>query len=391
MLSTLVRAYENGISVELRIPYSRTNLSVEDKKLVNEALDSGWISNGIFVDKFSEQISQYFDGSHAVLTSNGTSALALAYLSLGLKPGDEVIFPGFAFMAGANLAKQMNMEAKFSDVSEDTFCMDPQSLLKVITKSTRAVVAVHNYGNTDDIAEIREICNHFSVDLIEDCAESPGTLYNNKKLGTFGEVATFSFHSTKLVACGEGGALITDSEEISNQAELWRSHGIKRRTKNFSSSIDKSLSQDYDYFHELPGNNFRMSNVLAALGYSQMQRIEDEIIHRKSMFSQYEERFSSNFDIQLQKSLSGTKIVPWSVPIRLAPHLSSPEIVGRLRQIYGIESRNGFISANRLSYFGGGELTSAENLSKQVISLPLFAGMNESEVDYVCDSLLACI
>ena len=377
--------------MELRVPYSKTNLLVEDKKFVNEALDSGWISNGAFIEKFSEQISSYFDGANTVLTSNGTSALALAYLSLGIKSGDEIIFPGFAFMAGANLAKQMNMEVKFSDVSEETFCMDPKSLLKVITKDTRAVVAVHNYGNTDDIAEIRQICDHYSVDLIEDCAESPGTLFKNKKLGTFGHVATFSFHSTKLVACGEGGALITDSEEISNYAELWRSHGIKRRTEHFTGSNDESPSPSYDYFHELPGNNFRMSNILAALGYSQMQRIDDEILHRKDMYAKYALRFSGHLEIQLQEILPDTEIVPWSVPIKLAPHLNTPKIVKTLRQRFGIESRNGFISSNRLPYFSGGALAVAENLSKQVVSLPLFAGMDLSEVNYVCDSVLECI
>ena len=134
-----------------------------------------------------------------------------------------------------------------------------------------------------------------------------------------------------------------------------------------------------------------MSNILAALGYSQMLRIDGEIAHRREMYAKYRERFSGQSGIELQEILAETTLVPWSAPIRLGPRLATPDIVKKLRLKYGIESRNGFISSNQLPYFGGGSLPVAENLSQQVISLPLFAGMTLSEVNYVCDSVLECI
>jgi len=196
------------------IPWAKPNYWGNEIQYVNQALESTWISGGPFLDKFERSFSDIFDKKHALAVSNGTTAIHLAYLALGLKPGDEVIVPGFGFQAAANIALQMKLHPVFAEVDPQTWCLAAKDAEKKITSKTKAIVPVHTYGNVCDMDAILKIVKQNQLTVIEDCAESLFSKYQGKYSGTFGEISTFSFQATKTIITGEGGLVLTNDDEL---------------------------------------------------------------------------------------------------------------------------------------------------------------------------------
>ncbi len=356
------------------IPWYKPRFWGNEKEYVQDALNSSWISSGEYLNKLETSFSKLLDKKHVLLTSSGTTALHLAYLSLGFNEGDEIIIPGFAFLTAANIALQMKLKPVFAEVDPRTWCLSVSAVEKLITRKTKAIVPIHTYGNVCQMDEIVQLAERHNLIVIEDCAEALFSKYNNQYCGTFGQVSCFSFQAIKTITTGEGGLVATDNEEIYQHMRLYHSHGLRERGT---------------YRYEIPGYNFRLTNIQAALGLAQFEKMESIIQERKRIFEQYR-HFFANFDgVELQKLYPAVDPVWWAFAIKLH-HSAFPQ--GRDRVIQelkesGIETRPGFTASSLLEIYEKHSLPVCEALSSQVISLPSYAELQDEEVDIICQKL----
>jgi perosamine synthetase len=246
------------------IPLSRPWIGPEEKAAVLEVLESGMLAQGPRVAALEAAFSSVTGARHAIATSSGTTALHLALLAHGIGPGDEVITSPFTFIASVNAILFTGAKPVFADIEETSFNIDPERLEAAITSRTKAVMPVHLYGQPCDMDEICEIALKHNVVLLEDAAQAVGATYRGRHVGTFG-TAVFSLYATKNVMSGEGGIITTDDDHVADMARLLRNHGMRNR-----------------YEYELLGYNFRLTDVLAAIGIAQLGRIEEATRRRRS-------------------------------------------------------------------------------------------------------------
>ena len=273
------------MSVDSFIPWAKPDFWGNEEKYMVEALTSTWISGGAFVDQLEHDFAQYSNVRHALTASNGTTALHMAYLALELKPGDEVILPGFAFMGAANMALYTGAKPVFAEVDPRTWCVTADEVEKCISVRTKLIVPVHTYGNVCDMDSIMELANKHNIAVVEDTAEAFASRYKGKLAGTYSLIGTYSFQATKTITTGEGGMVVTNEDELYDRMALYRSHGMRRKRY---------------YWHDLVGHNFRLTNLQAALGVAQMERLETIIFERKRVHRQYQSLLSENPGVTLQ-------------------------------------------------------------------------------------------
>ena len=250
-----------------RIPWAQPILYGMEATYVAKALESTWISGGPYVEELEKRIAEFQEVPFALAVNNGTSAIHLAYLGIGLQPGDEVIVPGFGFLAAANIALHMHAKPVFAEVDPDTWCLTAETVAPCLTPRTRAIVAVHTYGNVAPMAELCELGRRHGIPVIEDVAEAFGSRYQGKPAGSFGTLACFSFQATKTITTGEGGMVLTRDADLHKAMLLYRSHGMNQRR----------------YWHEVPGHNFRLTNFQAAMGCAQLDALETIVSQRQRM------------------------------------------------------------------------------------------------------------
>lgn len=359
------------------IPWAKPDLWGNEGKYIAEALESTWISGGPFVEKFEKDFSEYSHVRFSLATSNGTTAIHLAYLGLGLGPGDEIIVPGFAFMAAANMALNIGAQPVFADVDPDTWCVTAESIEKCITKRTKAIVPIHTYGNVCDMDSILSLGKKYGIPVIEDTAEAFTSRYKGKLAGTMGLVGTYSFQATKVITTGEGGMVTTDDEALRDRMVMHRSHGMLRKTF---------------YWHELPGQNFRLTNLQAAMGVAQMEKLDTIISERKRVCSKYIELLSGLDFLHLQVFPTEVDALPWAVAMRLDP-AAFPQgrdtVLQQMRE-KNIETRPGFYAASLMKhiYPDASNIPVSEEVSKQVISLPTFPTLKDDQIEYISSTLI---
>jgi dTDP-4-amino-4,6-dideoxygalactose transaminase len=237
------------------IPISKPFIGEEEKQAVMEVLDSGMLVQGPRVAKLEEKFAALCGTKHAIATSNGTTALHLALLANGVGPGDEVITVSFTFMATASTIIMTGAKPVFVDVEAETFNLNPDLIEAAITARTKAILLVHLYGYPCDMGRIMAIAEKHGLKVIEDACQAVGATYNGKVAGSFG-TGTFSLYATKNVMTGEGGMITTDNDAIAKQCRLMRQHGMERR-----------------YYHDMLGYNYRMTDLHAAIGLAQMERL----------------------------------------------------------------------------------------------------------------------
>ncbi len=270
---------------------SKVFVNDDMKKAVNEVFDSGVFTSGPKTAEFEKKFSEYCGIKHAVAVSNGTVAIELVLKSLGIGDGDEVIVPSHTTMPTIEPILTVNATPVFADIFEDTYLINPKEVEKLITKKTKAVIAVHIYGNSADLDSLKEICDRHQIFLIEDCAQAHGTRYNGKHVGTFGVAGCFSFYPTKnLTVCGEGGMIITNNDNISKMSKMIRSHG-----------------EDGRYNHVVHGNNYRLSEIHSAIGIKQLELLESFIERRRELADIYNKNFSGNDKIILPTETKNAK------------------------------------------------------------------------------------
>ncbi len=359
------------------IPWARPNYHGYEKKYVNQVLKSTWLGDGIFIKNFEKIFSKYINSKSAISVSNGTIAIHLVYLAMGLKKGDEVIVPGFGYLAAANVALQMGIKPVFADVDLETFCVTAKNIEKKITNKTKLIVVIHTYGNVCELDPIIKIAKSKKITVLEDSAESLGSKYKGKQSGGVADIGTYSFHATKTITTGEGGMIVTNkNKEFTERLRAFRDHGVKVTR----------------YFHHLPGHNFRLTNIQAAIGYAQMENFSKIDTERRRVYRYYIKLFKNIDGIRPQIFSSQIDPVVWTFAIVLDPEvfIHRDKIIKKMKD-QGVETRNGFYSPCRLPLYKKyktSHLKNSNKLSKNIICLPFFTSLKEKEMDYIAKTLL---
>ena len=357
------------------IPWASPVFWGNERRLVEEALSSTWISGGPFVDRLEDEIARMCGKPRALSASNGTTALHMIYLGLGIGPGDEVIVPGFAFQAAANVAIHVGARPVFAEVDPATWCMTAADAERCITDKTKLIVAVHTYGNVCAMDEICALAESRGIAVVEDAAESFVSRHRGRLSGTIAPIGCFSFQATKTITTGEGGMVITDREDYYQRMRLYRNHGMDRLR----------------YWHELAGHNFRLTNLHAALGCAQLEHLPRIVEERKRVHQQYLRRLTNMPGITLQHFEADVDPVVWAVALKLDPRAypqGRDAVIDQLLQ-KGIETRPGFYAASLMDhlYKDCPPLPVCEDLGRQIISVPTFPTLTEEQIDHVCDAL----
>lgn len=286
-----------------KIPAASPYIDEADIKIIYDIIKSGWISSkGEYVKTFERNFSKYIGTKYACAVSNGTVALHLALKALKIGHGDEVLVPDLTFVSPASMVILSGAAPIFVDVNPKYWCIDPEDIRKKITSRTKAIIPVHLYGHPCDMKPIIDIAKEYNLSIIEDCAEAHGAEYYDKKVGTFGDISCFSFYGNKIITTGEGGMCLTNNEEILENLYLYRDHGMKDSRR---------------YWHEVVGYNYRMTNLQAGLGVSQLEKIED-FIKRKIEIAKLYSKFLEDIDcIKLHPEMVWAKNVYWFYSILL--------------------------------------------------------------------------
>jgi len=283
-----------------KFPVYQPSLKGNEKKYVDDCLDSTWISSkGKYIKLFEDSFSELAIINHSAAVSNGTVALHLALLALGIGAGDEVIVPTFTYIASVNAIKYVNAKPVFVDSDPYTWQIDPSKIREKITKKTKAIMAVHIYGHPCDMKEIKKIAEENKLYIIEDCAEAIGSYYDNKHAGNFSDIATFSFFGNKTITTGEGGMVCTKNKNLYELVVRLKGQG---------------LATGKEYFHDIVGYNYRMTNICAAIGFAQLERISDILKEKDRVISEYKKALK-NVPVSIHQEVGNVKHSYWMFTI----------------------------------------------------------------------------
>jgi perosamine synthetase len=370
----------------MNIPLFKIYWDNEDIEKVNSVIKRGaYWTTGPAAEEFESKISDYIGSEYCVTFNSGTSALHSILLAYGIAEGDEVIVPSFTFIATANAPLFTGAKPIFADIEEKTFGLDPQDVEKRITNRTRAIIPVHFGGSPCLINELKDIAEDHNLLLIEDAAESFGGMINNQKLGTFGDSAMFSFCQNKIITTGDGGCITTNSKDVYEKLKLIRSHG-RQETSNYFSSAE---FMDYVTL----GYNFRISDITAALGVSQINKVDRIIQMRRNNAKYLTNRLSSIEEISVINPPKGYFHVYQMYTIRVAGGPQNRNALMKHLSDEGIGTKVYFHPVHLMHFyrnkFGykGGELPCTEELSNQVLSLPMYPTLTKAEMDYIAKAI----
>jgi perosamine synthetase len=353
------------------IPISKPSIGARERRLVLDALDSGWVSSiGKYIDEFETNFARYCGTEHAIAVSNGTTGLHLAFAALGLGPGDEVIVPDLTFVATANAVAYTGAKPILADIDPDTLCIDPLSVKSLITKRTKAVIPVHLYGHPADMDALIEIGEAHGIDIIEDAAEAHGAEYRGRRVGGLSKCGVFSFYGNKVITTGEGGMLTTNDRVFYERARRLRDH---------------AMSAERRYFHEERGFNYRITNLQAALGVAQLERIEEFLRRRSEIMGWYEAGIETRDGVRLNRVKNWAKSAFWMVCIEV-DWLDEPrrdELMRSLRA-HGIDSRPYFHTLSSMPMYRQAALPVAGLKSRIGLNLPSFFDLTRKNVERIC-------
>lgn len=366
------------------IPVCEPYLNGNEIKYVNEALETGWISSsGKYIPAFEQEFANYVGVKHGIAVSNGTVALHLALVALGIGVGDEVIIPDFTMIASAFAVCYTGALPVFVDAEDKTWNIDPEKIKEKITPKTKAIMVVHIYGHPCDMDPIVKIAKEYNLKIIEDAAEVHGAEYKGVKCGALGDIAAFSFFANKNATTGEGGMVITDNDELAEKCRYY---------KNLCFPMNGSRN----YQHKDIGFNYRMSNLHAAIGLAQVEKLDSYVDLRRKNNSLYRKYLSEVPGIQLQPEESWAKNVYWmnSVVVNESEFgCSRDQLMEKLKRC-GIDSRLFFVGMhkqNSLLKYGCdclGDYKVSEKLELNGLYLPSGSNLTETEISYVAETIV---
>lgn len=349
-------------------------LNGNELEYVSDCLKTSWISSqGKYVKDFEAVLSKFCQQPFAVAVSNGTVAIHLALAALGIGSGDEVIVPDFTFAATINAVIYTGATPVIAEVERDTWTISPNSINRLITKNTKAIIPVHIYGHACKMDEILHIAQKHSLYIIEDVAEALGSEYKSKPLGCFGDAATFSFFGNKTITTGEGGMVLFKDADIAHKAQLLRDHG---------------MSKDRRYWHELVGFNYRMTNIQAAIGVAQMEQVNKFVNKKIELAARYNAAFAKLPHIMLPPNMGWGKNSYWLYTLKLQSSNMRDEMINKLKK-NNIESRPCFYPLHIMppycDFRRDESLQNSIEIAECGISLPSSVSLSEHDQEVVID------
>jgi perosamine synthetase len=356
-------------------PVAIPNLGGNEFAYLTDAFLSTWISStGSYIDKFEDMFSNYSDCKYGVTVSNGTAALHVALLALGIGKGDEVIIPDLTFAATINAVLHANATPVIVDVEEDSWCINPKEIKKVITTKTKAIIPVHLYGQVCDMDSIMSLAKQYDLKVIEDCAEAHGAMFKNKKVGSFGDIGCFSFYGNKVITTGEGGMCTTNNAELDSKIRVLRDHGMSRSKR---------------YWHDVIGYNYRMTNLQAAIGLAQLERIE--YIHKNRR--QYEDNYKKVLcteSYKFQNDLKNRTRITWLVGVLVGANYRD-EFIEKLKD-NGIDARPFFYLLSDMDIYkkySHSVSSVAKKISRCGINLPTYESLKSlKQIEIVVNKII---
>ncbi len=361
-----------------KISVAEPSIGKKEIEYVTRAVKSGWVSSrGEFIEEFETAFAAFCGVKRAVSTSNGTCALHLVLLALGIGPGDEVIVPTLSFVATANAVTYTGAKPAFADVDAACWCITAEEIEKRITPRTKAIMVVHLYGHPADMAAIGKVARKHKLLLIEDAAEAHGAVCRGKVVGGLSDAAVFSFYGNKILTTGEGGMVTTNSRKLADKIHFLKNHGMDPRRR---------------YWHPEVGYNYRMTNLHAALGVAQLERVDEFLAQKRKIIGWYRNALDEKL-VQLQVEMPWAVSAWWMVSVLVkgcAGEERRNAIIAALAK-RGIETRPLFYPMHFFPMYSRsapkGGLPVSEKLYKMGINLPSGVKLRKNDVAYVAECL----
>ncbi len=354
-------------------PVYKPSIIGNAKKYTLECINSGWISSkGQFVREFEKKFSEYQGGGYSSSVSNGTVALHLALKALDIKENDEIIVPTLTYIASVNAIKYVGAKPIFIDSEISTWNIDPLKIEEKISSKTKGVLIVHLYGAMCNVGKIKDICKKHNLYLIEDSAEAFGSQYENAKSGTFGDISTFSFFGNKTITTGEGGMVFSKD---------------KKKIERVSFLKNQAVSSKREYWHEEVGYNYRMTNICAAIGLSQLE-VAETLISKKKKITSWYKSYLKNLPVTFQKESKNSFHSFWMVTILVENKIKKEKLRLHLSK-FNVETRPIFHPANNMNPYKTNESFPIANLiSERGINLPSYPDLKRNDIKIICNLIV---
>lgn len=358
------------------IPISQPSISQKEIDFVSDAVRSTWISSlGKYIDTFEAEFARFCGTRHACCVSNGTVAIHLALIAHGIGPGDEVIIPDLSFVATANAVIHAGAKPVIVDIDPYNLCIDPEKVEQAITSRTKAIMPVHLYGHPADMKGIMDIAKRKNLVVIEDAAEAHGSVAYGKRVGSWGHCATFSFYGNKNITTGEGGMITTDDEKLFARLQHLRDH---------------AMSKEKRYWHTDVGYNYRMTNIQAALGCAQLERADELLNKRKTIFEWYSKNLGGLPGVSLNRTNPWADSSYWLVCMEYSGWNTEAERNAFMENLKkdGIDSRPYFYPMSDMPYLEKANTPVTHDVYKRGINLPTYFDLTEEQVSLVCNAVV---
>ena len=358
------------------IPIFEPYFTGNEKKYLIDCIDTTWISSqGEYILKFEKALADFHGMKHAIVTSNCTTAIHLSLKSLGIGLGDEVICPDLTFIAPANMVILSGAKLVLVDIDPQTLTIDPNLIEKKITKNTKAIIVVHHFGHAAHMDEINALAEKYKLKIIEDNAESIGARYKGKLLGTLGDVSTYSFFGNKIMTTGEGGAVLTNDKNTAIKCRELRDHGMSHKQK---------------YHHVDLGYNYRMTNMQAAIGLAQMEKLGEILALRKKQMDYYYNTLANVDGVILRKYADWCDPVHWMMTLTLDDKYDRDTFLDYMKND-GIDCRQMINPVHHADHFNAqfreDVFFNSVNISKQSVHLPSGLGLTEKEISTISNTI----
>jgi perosamine synthetase len=359
--------------MQKHIPIACPVFTGNEKKYVMDCIETGWISSiGKFIQEFEKNFSDFCNTKHAISCSNGTVALHLALLAYDVGPGDEIIVPTLTYVATANAVTYCGARPVFIDCEPETWNIDPDRIEEKITAKTKGIIIVHLYGHPANVDAIFEIARRHNLFVIEDAAEAHGALYKNRIVGSIGDIGTFSFFGNKIITSGEGGMVVTNSDELSEKIRLLKGQGMDPERR---------------YWFPAIGYNYRMTNIQAAIGLAQLENISWHLDKRKEIANLYYMHLRELYDyIELPKEKEWARHSFWMFSILLKDFTKvSRDDFMQLLGKDGIETRPVFYPMHVMPLYreSNENFPVATRIASRGLNLPTHALLTEEDINYI--------